>query len=85
MGEKKVCILRRCDGSIPERMCHWNKNQIHFEYLNPAADNQNEIAKRDAYGGCGGTRDSNLHPLKVVDSCANILKNDVSNLCKGQQ
>jgi hypothetical protein len=61
-------------------MCHWTKiNLIHFEYLNPAEHDIDENAKSDAYEGRGGTRDSDLHPLKVVDSCANILENDVSN------
>jgi hypothetical protein len=77
--EKKICYIRRCDGSIPEGMCHWTKiNLIHFEYLNPAEHDIDENAKSDAYEGRGGTRDSDLHPLKVVDSCANILENDVS-------
>jgi hypothetical protein len=77
--DKKICYIRRCDGSIPEGMCHWTKKQIHFEYLNPADDDIDENAKSDAYEGRGGTGDSDLHPLKVVDSCANILENDVSN------
>ena len=56
--EKDTCYLRRCDGSIPEGMCHWTKNPIHFEWLMPVVDDPSGLIRKMH------TKVAEVHPMR---------------------
>ena len=74
-----TCVLLHCNGCLPLYTCHWINRNNHFEYLKPIQNPTEEMVK-NAYTGCGGTLNLDLHPYRIYN---NIYDTDSRVASKG--